>query len=222
MKNDNGEASRPRAIRLQVMLSADEMRALDDFRFEHRMPSRAATVRELMRRGLEAAGAIGSVGSEVAQRVRVDHSDGRSPSPSPLLTFRGKEALSPLGGFSVVCMKKPRRRVPGLRSVGRSIEVGHPHTNTVASDTANTLCVRRGRPRARAAVAKLAYGRRSGTSAASRRVALHSHGRRRCEQLSLQPVAFDPFSFRKAGSASAEVDVGRRQVLQAFVVGLRL
>jgi len=44
---------------MQVPLSADEMRALDDFRFEHRMPSRAATVRELMRRGLQAVGDVG-------------------------------------------------------------------------------------------------------------------------------------------------------------------
>ncbi len=55
MKNYNGEPSIARAVRLQVMLSADEMKVLDDFRFEHRMPSRAATVRELIRRGLEAA-----------------------------------------------------------------------------------------------------------------------------------------------------------------------
>ena len=31
-------------------------------------------------------------------------------------------------------------------------------------------------------------------------------------------VAFDPFSFQKDGSASAEVDVGRCEVLQAFMV----
>jgi hypothetical protein len=31
-------------------------------------------------------------------------------------------------------------------------------------------------------------------------------------------VAFDPFSFQKDGLASAEVDVGRCQVLQAFMV----
>ena len=40
-------------------LPADEMKSLDDFRFEHRMPSRAATVRELMRPGLQAVGAAG-------------------------------------------------------------------------------------------------------------------------------------------------------------------
>lgn len=38
------------------MLSAEELQALDDFRFENRMPSRAAAVRELLRRGLLAGG----------------------------------------------------------------------------------------------------------------------------------------------------------------------
>jgi hypothetical protein len=38
------------------MLSPDEFRALDDWRFEKRMPSRAAAVRELLRRGLAAEG----------------------------------------------------------------------------------------------------------------------------------------------------------------------
>jgi hypothetical protein len=41
---------------LQIMLSADELAALDDFRFKQRMPSRAACVRELLRRGLAAEG----------------------------------------------------------------------------------------------------------------------------------------------------------------------
>ncbi len=37
-----------RAERLQVMLSPEELAALDDFRFKHRMPTRAAAVRELL------------------------------------------------------------------------------------------------------------------------------------------------------------------------------
>lgn len=45
-----------RGERLQIMLDRDELRALDDFRFSHRMPSRAAAVRELLRRGLAAEG----------------------------------------------------------------------------------------------------------------------------------------------------------------------
>jgi hypothetical protein len=43
-----------RGERLQIMLDADELTAIDDFRFAQRMPSRAAAVRELMRRGLSA------------------------------------------------------------------------------------------------------------------------------------------------------------------------
>jgi hypothetical protein len=45
-----------RGERLQVMLTPEELEALDDFRFKERMPSRAAGVRELLRRGLAAAG----------------------------------------------------------------------------------------------------------------------------------------------------------------------
>lgn len=45
-----------RGERLQIMLRDDELSVIDDFRFANRMPSRAAAVRELMRRGLAAAG----------------------------------------------------------------------------------------------------------------------------------------------------------------------
>ena len=45
-----------RPERLQIMLSAEELAALDDWRFVRRMPSRAAAVRELLRRGLGADG----------------------------------------------------------------------------------------------------------------------------------------------------------------------
>jgi hypothetical protein len=47
---------RLRAERLQIMLNGDELAALDDFRFTCRMPSRAAAVRELLKRGLAAEG----------------------------------------------------------------------------------------------------------------------------------------------------------------------
>ena len=49
-------SARSRAERLQIMLDADELAALDDFRFKKRMPSRAAAVRELLKRGLAAEG----------------------------------------------------------------------------------------------------------------------------------------------------------------------
>jgi hypothetical protein len=34
-----------RGERLQIMLTDEELKALDDWRFEHRMPSRAAALR---------------------------------------------------------------------------------------------------------------------------------------------------------------------------------
>ncbi len=45
-----------REERLQVMLSPEELSALDDFRFKHRMPTRAAAVRELLKQGLTVHG----------------------------------------------------------------------------------------------------------------------------------------------------------------------
>ena len=46
----------PRGDRLQIMLTTEEVRMLDDWRFSHRMPIRASAVRELLRRGLAAEG----------------------------------------------------------------------------------------------------------------------------------------------------------------------
>jgi len=45
-----------RGERLQIMLNADELAAVENWRFERRMPSRASAVRELLRRGLAAEG----------------------------------------------------------------------------------------------------------------------------------------------------------------------
>jgi len=47
---------RSRAERLQIMLDPEELVAVDDFRYKKRMPSRAAAVRELLKRGLAAEG----------------------------------------------------------------------------------------------------------------------------------------------------------------------
>jgi hypothetical protein len=47
-----GTRERERSERLHVMMSAEELAAVDEFRFENSLPSRAAAVRELMRRGL--------------------------------------------------------------------------------------------------------------------------------------------------------------------------
>lgn len=52
-----------RPDRLQVMLSAEELAALDTWRFDKRMPSRAAAIRELLRRGLAADGFLAAAQS---------------------------------------------------------------------------------------------------------------------------------------------------------------
>ena len=49
-------AEHERDIRLQIMLQPEELQAIEDWRFSTRMPSRAAAVRELLRRGLAAEG----------------------------------------------------------------------------------------------------------------------------------------------------------------------
>ncbi len=45
-----------RTEKLQLMLDVEELQAIDDWRFANRMPSRAAAIRELLRRGLIADG----------------------------------------------------------------------------------------------------------------------------------------------------------------------
>jgi hypothetical protein len=45
-----------RSERLQIMLSGEELTVLDRFRFAERMPSRAAAIRELLKRGLAGEG----------------------------------------------------------------------------------------------------------------------------------------------------------------------
>jgi hypothetical protein len=57
-KGDEPGGGLAREERLQVMLSAKELKAVDTFRFGHRMPSRAAAIRDLLRLGLEATGAV--------------------------------------------------------------------------------------------------------------------------------------------------------------------
>ena len=58
MRNSNGGAGLAREERLQIMLSPKELEAVDTFRFLHRMPSRAAAVRELLRHGIANVGAV--------------------------------------------------------------------------------------------------------------------------------------------------------------------
>jgi metal-responsive CopG/Arc/MetJ family transcriptional regulator len=60
-----GEQAKKRVERVLVMLDEDELRALDSWRFEHRMPSRSAAIRELLRKGLSEVD-----GPEAAQGLR--------------------------------------------------------------------------------------------------------------------------------------------------------
>jgi hypothetical protein len=77
-----------RGERLQVMLSPDELAAVDDFRFKHRMPTRAAAVRELLKFGLQASGTDGGPGVKsseygVFSRGRNSHTqDGPDSEPA--------------------------------------------------------------------------------------------------------------------------------------------
>jgi hypothetical protein len=60
-----------RGERLQLMLEVDELRALDDFRSANRMPTRAAAVRELLRRGLGVEGNVSDGGEGSSQSYGV-------------------------------------------------------------------------------------------------------------------------------------------------------
>jgi hypothetical protein len=72
------ELERPE--RLQIMLSVDELEALENWRFERRMPSRAAAVRELLRRGLASDGfLVAGMGTKSQDFGVLPRSDGVLP-----------------------------------------------------------------------------------------------------------------------------------------------
>jgi hypothetical protein len=58
MRHSEGGTGLAREERLQIMLSPKELEAVDNFRFLHRMPSRAAAVRELLRYGIASVGEV--------------------------------------------------------------------------------------------------------------------------------------------------------------------
>jgi hypothetical protein len=80
--------NRERGERLQIMLAAEELAALDDFRFKNRMPSRAAAIREILRRGLGVDGANGNRGADAGSKssdygVLTTRPNGRPKRTSP-------------------------------------------------------------------------------------------------------------------------------------------
>jgi hypothetical protein len=66
-----------REQRLQIMLTEDELIAIDDWRFSRRMPTRAAAVRELLKRGLAAEGFLKAEAGEKSQDFGVTKADSR-------------------------------------------------------------------------------------------------------------------------------------------------
>ncbi len=69
-----------REYRLQIMLSEEEARILDDWRFAKRMPSRAAAIRELLKRGLQAEGFATADGTVKSQEFGVVEHGGKTRS----------------------------------------------------------------------------------------------------------------------------------------------
>ena len=69
-----------RGERLQIMLTAEELEALDNWRFSKRMPSRAAAVRELLKRGLAAEGFNLAEGGSKSQDFGVTGASSSSPA----------------------------------------------------------------------------------------------------------------------------------------------
>jgi hypothetical protein len=60
-----------RGERLQIMLTLAELKALDDWRFSKRMPSRASAIRELLKRGLAADGFDTALTGEMSKQFGV-------------------------------------------------------------------------------------------------------------------------------------------------------
>ena len=68
-----------RGERLQIMLTQEELEALDSWRFQRRMPSRAAAVRELLKRGLAAEGFDMAAGGSKSQDFGVTDASNSTP-----------------------------------------------------------------------------------------------------------------------------------------------
>ena len=75
-----------RGERLQIMLTPEELAALDDWRFQRRMPSRAAAAREILRRGLAAEGFdLAAMGKKSAEFGVTEGGKGSALTPAPKL-----------------------------------------------------------------------------------------------------------------------------------------
>jgi hypothetical protein len=73
-------ADQTRGERLQIMLTPEELEAVDNWRFSRRMPSRAAAVREMLKRGLAAEGFEVADGGSKSQDFGVTGTSKSGPS----------------------------------------------------------------------------------------------------------------------------------------------
>lgn len=73
-----------RGERLQIMLTEEELKAVDDWRFQRRMPSRASAVRELLKRGLSSEGFTLADGGSKSEDFGVTNGTAREKrAPNP-------------------------------------------------------------------------------------------------------------------------------------------
>src|SRR5687768_6608700 len=108
-----------RLTRLQVMLSAEELTALDNFRFEKRMPSRAAAIREILRRGLTVNGFNLAGKGLSSSEFGVLESDGRNPSSAVAAQAGIDKIQKPRIGEPVEPVRADRTKGNGAGQGGR-------------------------------------------------------------------------------------------------------
>ena len=98
-----------RGERLQIMLMPEELRVIDTWRFAKRMPSRAAAIRELLKRGLLPTDLAKS---RMARSRRTSlFFQTKQPSSAPLETSAiGVLALAAARLNAAVCSVAPRTR----------------------------------------------------------------------------------------------------------------
>ena len=89
-----------RGERLQIMLTDEELAALDDWRFDKRMPSRASAIRELLKRGLAAEG-VTLAGRLRSRDFGILEPAEKKERPRSRISSRSSEA-----GFSVRPLRK--------------------------------------------------------------------------------------------------------------------
>jgi hypothetical protein len=75
--SEDGMGELNRGERLQIMLTQEELEAVDNWRFDKRMPSRASAVRELLKRGLAAEGFITAKGGSKSKDFGVVEDDSK-------------------------------------------------------------------------------------------------------------------------------------------------